>query len=157
MRFIGAATVAVLSGCVFGTAPENLVGVVAEPTELFMIVGAAAPISVVALRSDGTRVPVPPRSARFLSSDAGIARVASDSAGLITAVRMGSADVTVTITIGSKSVATIVHVFVGRVVSGQRASRVIAPGPVGTTMPRKLRERPDPALHLGMDIATSRI
>jgi hypothetical protein len=83
-----------------------------------LIVGAAAPISVFAVRSDGARVPVPQRSARFASSDDRIARVATDSAGLI-AVGTGTADVTVTIRIGSQSVATTVHVFVGNILSGQ--------------------------------------
>jgi hypothetical protein len=49
-----AAIVLVLLGCDSGTGPDGVVAITADPPEIFMIVGANAPIRVLGSRSDGS-------------------------------------------------------------------------------------------------------
>ena len=77
----------VVLACHLGTDPGDVVAITADPTELFLIVGANAPLRVLARRSDGSNVELPARSARFSSANPSVARIAQDSAGLVVAAR----------------------------------------------------------------------
>lgn len=106
----------VVLGCDSGTAPNDVVAFTADPAELFLIVGANAPVRVLGRRPGGSNVELPTRSARFVSANPNVARIAQDSAGLVIADRVGGTTVSVTVDVGSRSLGTTVRVVVGNVV-----------------------------------------
>ena len=115
-----AAPILVPFGCRMSTEPTAAAALIVDPTELFMVVGSNGPIRVFVMRTDGTRVLVPARSARFTSSNPSVARLASDSAGLVLADAMGESRVAVALDVGSRVLRATVRVVVGRSVGGDR-------------------------------------
>jgi hypothetical protein len=110
-------TIATLSvGCRFGTSPDRAVGLELEPAELNTVVGLSIPIAVIVVRADGTRFPVPPRSATFRSSNQSVARMATDSAGLVVITGQGQAEIGVTVTVDGRRLAKVLPVKVGFVI-----------------------------------------
>ena len=113
-----AAVFLIVLGCDSGTSPNDIIAITADPTELFMIVGANAPVRVLGRRPDGSNVELPARSARFASANPSVARIAQDSAGLVIAERVGETTVSVKVDVGSRALGASVRVVVGNVVGG---------------------------------------
>jgi len=147
-----AAIVAVLLGCDSGTGPDGVVAITADPPEIFMIVGANAPIRVLGRRSDGSTVQLPAASARFTSANSIVARLAHDSAGLVIAGQVGETTVNVSVPAGSRTLTSTVRVVVGnlvgvrhRFVAGVRYDGALAV-PNDSNLPAVLEDRTRRAL-----------
>lgn len=103
------------AGC-RATEPDAAIGLVLEPVELNAIVGVESPVRVYLVRADQARVEVPARWASFRSSDESVARVSSDSAGLIVATGVGTARVGVSLRFNGHVFAAALPVVVGVVI-----------------------------------------
>jgi hypothetical protein len=103
-------------GCRSGSSPDTPVGLELQPSEINANVGVSIPIAVMVVRADGTELPIPPRNATFRSTDESVARMATDSAGLVIVSGPGEAEIGVTVTFDGRRLVKTLRVRVGFVI-----------------------------------------
>jgi hypothetical protein len=113
---LGVGVFVVMLGCDKGTGPDRVVSLRIEPDPLYTIVETKTGLSVLVVRANGTSARIAARAARYTSANEQVARMSSDSAGLVISTGVGQTEITVAADVDGRTHSAKLQVVVGNVI-----------------------------------------